>query len=139
MVGEPFKSTSTQFGGLTTADIVSQELIKKGIDQQYIVAISVPSVRRHRTLTKALALEKWIDESSITIAAINIFTLGVHARKSKLLFQKVLGPNFDVGIIAGKEVLYNRNFWWLSLDGIRVVSRNIIGYLYYQLYVITSN
>ena len=130
VVGKPYKGASIQFTGLTTADIVSQELIKKGIDQQYIVVLPVPSIKRHRTLTKGLAVEKWIVESGKKITAINVFTIGVHARKSQLLFQKALGPSIDVGIIAGKEVLYERSYWWLSPDGIRIVSRNVFGYIY---------
>ena len=130
VVGKPYKGDIIQYAGVTTADIVSQELIKKGLEQQYLVVIPVPSVKRHRTLTRGLAVKKWIAESGREITAINVFTIGVHARKSQLLFQKALGPNIDVGIIAGKEVLYDRNYWWLSPDGIRIVSRNVIGYIY---------
>ena len=130
VVGGPYENASGKYTELTTAETLSQELIKKGIKQKNLVVLPIQYTKRHRTLTKGLAIKEWLIESGLKVCAINIFTVGVHARKSQLIYQKALGSNIVVGVISGEEIVYDRKYWWLSIDGIRIVSRNIIGYVY---------
>ena len=55
---------------------------------------------RDRTCSAALALRNWFREHHAGVQSINVVTEDVHARRSRLLFQKAFGPGVNVGIIS---------------------------------------
>jgi hypothetical protein len=56
--------------------------------------------------------------------------LGAHARRSWLLFEKVLGPTTRVGIIAVEDCDYDPKRWWRASQGVRIVLDELIAYCY---------
>jgi len=107
----------------------SHTLIELGIDPSLITEVPVPSKKWHKTWSQALAFRKYVVRSNYPIKAVNVFTLGVHARKSQLLYQRALGPEIQVGVISARH--YKRSFrpWWLLPEGIFAVAKHSISYL----------
>ena len=64
------------------------------------------------------------------VRAIDVFSIGVHARKSQVLFRKAFGPEVRVGIIVGTESAYDGGRWWSTRAGWYIVLRNTLGYFY---------
>jgi hypothetical protein len=60
--------------------------------------------------------------------------LGAHARRTRLLFQKALGPDIKVGVIAIETRNYDGRHWWRSSTGVREVLTEGIGYLYSKFF-----
>jgi len=116
-------------------DLVASRLENLGLDTKRLVAISVPDKSFGRTLGRAVAVRRWLDSSGISVCCVDIFTVGVHARKSRILFQHALGDRYRVGIIAGPEVRYDPRFWLVSKRGVWIVFRNLAGYLYSKLWI----
>ena len=56
-------------------------------------------------------------------------SLGVHARRSWFLFEKVFS-SVNVGVIAISPNEYDTSRWWLSSEGVRNVISESIAYLY---------
>ncbi len=108
----------------------AEQLKKFGVNDHAIQVLTVPNIDRHRTYTSALAVRRWLADSKINVAGINVFTLGAHARKSLVLFKRAFGQRVHVGVIAGTEDRYDPERWWLSTRGIYAVLRKTIGYLY---------
>lgn len=108
----------------------AQQLKKLGVDDNAIEVLAVPNVDRHRTYASALAVKHWLASSKVDAIGINVVTLGVHARKSLVLFKRAIGEAVPVGVIAGTEDGYESDRWWLSKKGIYTVLRKTIGYLY---------
>ena len=108
----------------------ADQLRKFGVNEQAIQILTVPNIDRHRTYTSALAVKRWLLDSHIHVVGINVFTLGAHARKSLVLFNRAFGENTPIGVIAGIEDSYDPEQWWLSVKGIYIVLRKTIGYLY---------
>lgn len=108
----------------------ADQLRKLGVNDQAIQILAVPNIDRHRTYTSALAVKRWLLNSHIHVVGINVFTLGAHARKSLVLFQRAFGERTPIGVIAGIEDSYDPERWWLSVRGIYTVLRKAIGYLY---------
>jgi hypothetical protein len=77
-----------------------------------------------------VAVREWIEKHDRECDAVNVFTLAVHSRKSLILFRKALGPSFQVGVIAGAPTEYRPACWFCSPQGIYLVARNTVGYLY---------
>lgn len=121
-------------GTRSDAELARARLIKLGIDKRQIHCLTLPGPDRNRTYRSALATREWMGQVAPESTSINVFTVGVHARKSLVLFQKAFGPGYKVGIIAGTESEYPVKSWWASKKGIRLVVRNTAGYLYALLW-----
>jgi uncharacterized SAM-binding protein YcdF (DUF218 family) len=64
------------------------------------------------------------------VSGINVVTEDVHARRTRLLFQKALGKNVRVGIIAVANADYPANEWWHYSQGLKTVVSEFAAYLY---------
>ena len=93
---------------------------------------SVPSrfVGRDRTYNSAVTLRNWFREQGLKVGSINVLTEDAHARRTWLLFQEVLGPGTEVGIISAANPAYDAGHWWRSSDGVREVLSEGIAYVY---------
>jgi uncharacterized SAM-binding protein YcdF (DUF218 family) len=77
-----------------------------------------------------VALKKWADEHGVQLTRINLVTVGPHARRSRLLFQKSFGKELPIGVVAIPEPDYDTKHWWRSSLGFRAVTGEAIAYLY---------
>jgi len=84
-------------------------------------------------------LREWLARSKTETTGVNVFTLGAHARKSVVLFERALGAGTRVGVIAGTDDSYNAHRWWLSATGIYVIMRKTAGYLYAVCWPLPQN
>jgi hypothetical protein len=105
-----------------------------GVDERQIVKVPVQPVSKDRTFAFAVALRNWVLASGMQGKAINVYTLGVHARRSRELFRRALGPGFTVGIISCEDPYYDPRSWWESSDGFKTVIDETISYLYTELF-----
>lgn len=117
-------------GTRSDAELARARLIELGIAERQIHCLTLAEPGRNRTYRSALATRAWMGQMKPESTSINVFTVGVHARKSLVLFQKAFGPGYKVGIIAGTESEYPVKSWWTSKKGIQLVLRNTAGYLY---------
>jgi hypothetical protein len=124
----------------TYDDLAAKRLEKLGFDTKKLVKITVPyEPAGSRTIASAAAVKAWLGDSGISVCCVEIFTVGVHARRSWVLFQRVLGDRYRVGIIAGSEVSDDQSrFWFFSKRGIWIFVRNLAGYAYSKFIVLSS-
>ena len=71
-----------------------------GIDSALITAVPARKVIMNRTLTSALAFREWLKSNHIEIKGINIISMGPHARRTWMTYNKVLGGQYRIGIIS---------------------------------------
>jgi hypothetical protein len=69
----------------------------------------------------------------MAVHSLNIVTEGVHARRTRLLFQKAFGENAAIGIIAVPNPDYDPKQWWRYSEGVREVVGETVAYLYAKL------
>jgi hypothetical protein len=120
---------------ITWVDVAANKLEELGLDPTRLVRISVPPVDMgHRTFASAIAVRRWLSRSDGSLS-VDVFTAGVHARKSWTAFRYALGDRYRVGIIAGTEYVYNPRFWFLSRTGIWYVVRDLAGYMYSKFWI----
>lgn len=104
-----------------------------GMNPESIVPISCPEVPRNRTYATARAVRSWLDKTS-TIGPVDVLTLGVHARRTWMLYAMALGDQYPIGIIAAADQRYDAQEWWKTSSGVRIVTSEIIAYLYAKLF-----
>jgi hypothetical protein len=112
------------------AELAKERLMKLGIDGNNIHAVKTSKINQSRTYSFALDTIEWLTKNKKSISAINIFTLGPHARKSYVLYKKAADKKMDVGIISTPPVDYNPSYWYFSVEGIKFVLRDLLGYFY---------
>jgi len=130
--GGPVSSASRASGCSSYAECAANTLKDLGVKESLLIPVPAPYVKRHRTFTAALAIKDWLKKSDLNpnVTAVNIFTIGAHARKSYVLFKTALKPGIRVGIISAKPNTYDPKYWFLSTEGFHWVFRDSIGYLY---------
>jgi uncharacterized SAM-binding protein YcdF (DUF218 family) len=96
---------------------------------------AVPSSARYRdrTFSSAVALKRWLDKHKMDVTSFNLVTVGVHARRSRLLFQEAFGDKARVGVIAIEDREYDPQRWWQYSEGVKKVLSEGAAYLYARL------
>jgi hypothetical protein len=93
----------------SVAELARNWLLSKGIDSSSIIAVPGERVIINRTLTSALAFRAWLRTTNIDIKGINIISLGTHARRTWMTFNKILDEKYDIGIISIPEPIYRHS------------------------------
>ncbi len=82
------------------AQLARSRLLSLGIDSSLVTAVPGKRVRVNRTLTSALAFRDWLKGSDMKAKGINIITLGAHAERTYMTYNKILGKKYKIGIIS---------------------------------------
>ena len=112
------------------AALGAASLIRLGLPTNVVQAVPTPWVCKDRTYASAQALKQWFAQNQIAEPRVNLITAGAHARRSRLLFEKGLGPNAYVGVIAIEPRDYDTEHWWRYSGTVRAVINEMIAYIY---------
>ena len=115
----------------SAAEFAAANLAAMGVQTNAIIVLPAQGETRDRTYLSAVPVGHWLEMRNLN--AINIYTLGTHARRTRLLFEKALGRNMKVGIFAHPDKYYDARRWWVSSYGFRKVMDETIAYLYARL------
>ncbi len=112
------------------AEGAASRLYAQGVLPGKIIPVPITVYpRTDRTYFKALAVKKRLARMGFIQASIDVASIGVHARRTWLLFEKAF-PSVDVGVIAITPNSYDTSRWWLFSEGVRNVISESIAYLY---------
>ncbi len=114
----------------TSASVGAQLLVKAGIPASMVQMVPSHVSGRDRTFSSALALREYFRTNGLTVKSFNVLTEDVHARRTRLLFQKAFGSEAAVGIIAVPSPEYDAHHWWRYSEGVREILGESIAYLY---------
>ena len=101
-----------------------------GLPSKDIQTVPALSSDRDRTYSSALALRDWLRVNHSSVHAVNVMTLDVHARRTRLLYQKALGNRVKVGIISIPSQDYPANDWFHYSEGVKEVISEAGAYVY---------
>jgi uncharacterized SAM-binding protein YcdF (DUF218 family) len=132
--GGPVEGTGGYTNDFMTSACVGADLLKKvGVPEQSLQMVPSRVMDRDRTYGSAVALRNWFRDHNIVVSGVNVVTEDVHARRTRLLFQKALGNKVQVGVIAVANVDYPANRWWHYSQGLKNVVSELAAYLYARL------
>jgi hypothetical protein len=120
--------TDDQLNASNFAELAGQELIRSGVPSNRIIIAPISEVEHRRTFKSALAAWRALQNRGIHPEAINVLTLGPHARRSRLVYAKVYAPTAQVGVIAWKPSYYDTEPWWRSTGRTKCFLKEIVGY-----------
>ena len=112
------------------AQVSAAMLVKMGVAEGRIAAVPVRPVPRNRTYTSGMALREWLLARAPSAESVDVFSLGPHARRSRLLFERAFEGRVRVGVVACVDRSYDPRRWWMSSAGGRKVFGEVLAYLY---------
>jgi hypothetical protein len=119
---------ATAHEGLTYAEMARRELVRSGIPESQIIVAATRQIERARTFNSAAAAWRALQSRGVHPAAINVLTLGPHARRTCLVYEKVYAPGIMIGIIAFVPSWYHSEPWWRSGTRTKCLLKETVGY-----------
>lgn len=116
--------------GLNHAKVAADYLTRHGIQQDKIAFAPAPKSPLERTFLSAIVFGKYAQQTGIKLDAIDVFSAGPHARRSRLLFQMALGNKVKVGILAARPEAFDPDAWWQSSTGVEQMFFQSFGYVW---------
>ncbi len=117
----------------TFAELTAISLKEMGIPEEKIITLPGKYTQRDRTYNAALDVAGWMD-TNYNQGGVNLFTVGVHARRSLYIYKKVLPKDLSLGVISVTYEDYLPEKWWESSIGVRTVLSEQIAYIYFRLF-----
>jgi uncharacterized SAM-binding protein YcdF (DUF218 family) len=114
----------------TLPDLAAAVLFKLGMNSNDVVIVPAAAVIKDRTYASAKAMERWWHAHQMPVTRVNLISVGPHARRSRLMFEKALGDGVTVGVVALAPRAFDPRRWWHSSEGFRTVTSEIIAYAY---------
>ena len=133
--GGPLERGSFRANFPSYADLGSATLKRLGLKPNEVQPAPARSSRRDRTYAAAMGLKAWLMENSPRVRSMNVVTLGVHARRSRMLYQDALGDDYQIGIIALVDRDYEAESWWRYSAGLKGIIAEGSAYVHAKLFV----
>ena len=114
----------------TYAHVLHTRLMRAGVPPEKIQYVPCWTSRRDRTYGTAATFREWCVTNHIPMTAFNVVTIGPHARRSRLLFEKAFGPDVRVGIIPLTNEEYEADHWWRYSEGVKETLSESAAYVY---------
>jgi uncharacterized SAM-binding protein YcdF (DUF218 family) len=110
------------------ADEAAEQLTKLGVPKERLLVAASRETEAQRTYEMAVAAHNAVGRSGIH--SINVFTRGAHARRSRLIFEKVFESDISVGVISWKPPIFSDEPWWRSSDRAEDLIKETVGYVF---------
>jgi uncharacterized SAM-binding protein YcdF (DUF218 family) len=137
--GGPVVGNGGYVNDYQTAASVGADLLKKaGVPSELVQMVPSHVMGRDRTYSSAAALRDWLREHDVQVRSLNIVTEGAHARRTRLLFEKALGSDVAVGVIAVPSPDFDARHWWLYSEGVEEAVTEGVAYLYAKFFFLPS-
>jgi hypothetical protein len=111
----------------TSAERAADYLRRHGIGAIPVVAVPAPAAATERSFLSAVVVRDWLQHEGLAVDAIDVFSGGVHARRSRLVYRLAFGPGVEVGIVAAAPSSYRLDRWWTTSEGVKRVLDELVG------------
>lgn len=115
-------------------EMTTARLIHLGIKPSEIITAIGEDTKKDRTYVAATAMRENLMAYNITETNVHLITTGPHGRRSRLLFQKALGKDYNVGVTCLEDSGYDPEHWYAYSQGVRVVLGEFIAYTYAKFF-----
>ena len=103
------------------AELSASYLRRQGLHNVTLVAVPAPASAQDRTFLSAVMVREWARQSGTVLGSIDVFSSGVHARRSRMLYRMALGPDVEVGVLAARPQMFDAERWWTTSAGVKSV------------------
>ncbi|MDF7801486.1 YdcF family protein [Pontiellaceae bacterium B1224] len=115
-------------------EMTAARLIKMGVDPEKIIVSVADDAKKDRTYQAAVALREAFIAYNMQETDLHLITTGPHGRRSRMLFQKALGSDYNIGITCLAPASYEPKDWYKGSEGVRYVMSETLAYIYAKLF-----
>ncbi len=130
--GGPTDWPESKYGNY--AQMAADYLIQHGVPRELILVVPAPPSAQERTFLSAVMLRESAQRLGIKLDAIDVYSSGAHARRSRLLYQLALGKRIRVGVLAARPEDYDPEAWWRTSNGVESIVFQTIGLLWVKCF-----
>lgn len=105
----------------------------RGLPEAVVSAVPSPTSAQDRTFLSAVAVREWAKRSGLELRAIDVFSQGAHARRSRLVYEKAFGPDVKVGVLAARYADIGDD-WRRTAEGTREILDQAIALAWTKLF-----
>lgn len=103
------------------AQRAARYLSAHGLADARIDAVGAPASAQERTFLSAVMVREWMARTLPRTEAIDVLTVGVHARRSRMMYRAAFGPQVEIGIVAVAPSTHDTQRWWKTSAGAKTV------------------
>ncbi len=119
--GGPIETWQGHLPWRNYAQRAAEHLRSHGLEGVPVVAVAAPASAQDRTFLSAVMVREWARQAGVTLDAVDVFSGGVHARRSWLVYRMALGDAVAVGVLAATPKEYDPARWWRTSAGAKTV------------------
>ena len=114
----------------TFSELNAATLEALGVPAEKIRVVPASKSQRHRTFTAAVKAKEAFEDLDEFPDSFDLFTADVHARRSRLVYQRVFDSHAEVGVVALPPIYYDADEWYRYSAGVKAVVFESIAYAY---------
>lgn len=118
----------------STAAAATAEIRKMGFKDSIYEAVIPKTVFIDRTYSTGVATRMIMTKHPDWGKSFNIYSVGVHSRRTHLMFERAFGSAYHIGIIADTDHSFDPEHWWHTSIGFRNVSNEFVAWLYVSVF-----
>jgi hypothetical protein len=119
--GGPIESWREGQTATNYAERAADYLRRYGLADVPVAAASAPASTQDRTFLSAVVVRDWIQREGLRPEAIDVYSSGVHARRSRMVYRLAFAPSVEVGMLAATPRNYDLEHWWQTSQGTKSV------------------
>ena len=132
--GGPISHWADRIGFATYAELAADTLVQLGLPAGSVVAVPAPASAQERTFLSAVMVREWAARQGLALEAIDVFSSGPHARRTRLLYRMAFGAGVRVGILAARPDGYEPRTWWRTSAGVKTILAEALSLLWTELF-----
>jgi hypothetical protein len=97
-----------------------------GITEVPVIALPAPDTKKDRSYLTALMVRDWARREGVALQAVDVYSVGVHTRRSRTIYRMALGDGVEVGALAARPADYDDERWWASSTGAKKTLNEVV-------------
>ncbi len=132
--GGPVPRAMLSTGFSNYADLGKHLLESHDVRGLPVVSVPAPASAQERTYLSAVMVREWARGQRLDIDSIDVFSSGVHGRRSWLIYRLAFGPKTRVGILSARPSTYEAESWWRTSLGAKTVLSETVSWVWTVLF-----
>jgi hypothetical protein len=132
--GGPIEATLVPVAHTTYAELARDYLVRHGLPSLSVTAVPAPASAQDRTFLSAVMVREWLERSRLAVDALDVYSPGVHSRRSRALYRAAFGSRVRIGILAARPTDYDPDAWWRTSAGAKTVITEALGWIWTNLF-----
>jgi len=132
--GGPIEAFERVDATTTYAERARGYLVRNGLPTGSVTAVPSPASPQDRSFLNAVMVRDWVTRSGLAVDALDVFSSGVHGRRSWALYRMAFGSPVRVGILSARPSNYDLDRWWRTSAGTKEVLAETIGWLWTKVF-----